>query len=170
MRTGKAAQVIGVNHKTITNWIDHPLLNRFFTDMARGADGRAQREITDPDLLVLNTIRAERAGLSNNDIDWQAIADVLASGRRERQMPPGAMGVDVGMTRMAQVEQSLTLVMERDAALKRVRDLEEEIIRLERASDSLKDQITDLKLQKIEELTRLQVELELWRSGRLKPD
>lgn len=135
MRVGIAAQSLGVDPKTINNWVDNELLAPYFSPSARG-ENTGRRDFTDDDLLTLNTIRVERSKMSSKDTDWQVIADVLGAGRRDRQMPPQAMTVDTGMSMIAQTERMVSTINDRDAALRRVDELEAErrdlLARLER--------------------------------------
>src|SRR5688500_7882658 len=91
MKTGEAAKVLGVDPKTIRNWIDDARLSRFFSVSALGQDGSIQRILTDSDLLVLNTIRAMKA---RGTTDWNDIASYLESGKREEVFAQNAVSAD----------------------------------------------------------------------------
>jgi DNA-binding transcriptional MerR regulator len=141
MKTGKVAKSLGVDQKTITNWTDHLLLRRFFSKEALGEAGQTQRDYTEYDLLILNTIRAERAKNS----DWAEIAEILESGKFDQQLPPTALLVESSAP-IQQYGRIMVLTMERDAALK-------EAEQLKRASES-KDATIDTLQQEIRKLNR----------------
>jgi len=178
MKAAKAALALGVNERTLNLWIAHPALSPFFSEAAR-LEG-SQRELNDDDLIVANTIRAMRAGVPNNAANWEGIAEALASGRRHRNLPPEAAMVDAGLTVMAQRERMITVLSERDAALARVeelqaaqRELEQRLaaIEAERRQDQEKllRELKETERALTEKLARAETELELWRSGRIKP-
>jgi DNA-binding transcriptional MerR regulator len=121
MKTGRAAKSLGVDQKTITNWTDHPLLRRFFSKEALGESGQTQRDYTEFDLLILNTIRAERAKNTN----WPEIARILESGEFDQNLPPTALLVE-GAAPIQQYGKMMALLTERDAALKEVERLNRE--------------------------------------------
>mgnify|MGYP001042078472 CR=1 FL=1 len=179
MRTGKVAQMLGVTDRTIKNWLAVPEFAPFFSAGALQVDS-AHRELNQDDLYVLNTIRVMRSGAPKKDANWEGIAQALAEGRRERQLPPIAAAIDPGMALVGQVERVVTIGAERDAALARVAELEQERRELrtlledaqkrladdrERLLRELNEKETELK----ERLARAEMELDLWRSGRIKP-
>lgn len=197
MKTGKVAGMLGVDIQTIKNWIKRPELQEFFSDGARGDTDKMQRDISEADLLVLNSIHTFRKAGQ----EWSDIVAYLGTGARINSLPTQALTVDTGLTTVAQVERSLTIVQERDRALSKVNELEREIgelntkviqlerdkeaqrIQLEREKeeqrtrlerekseekDRLLERIAQLREEKATELARLQIENEMWRDGRLK--
>jgi DNA-binding transcriptional MerR regulator len=88
MKTGKAAQMLERDTRTVTNWTDHELFKKFFTMEARGL-GVSQRDYTEADILVLNTIRLER----EHGTSWEDIAAMLQRGERHTDLPPSALTV-----------------------------------------------------------------------------
>lgn len=174
MKAAKAARALGVNERTLKLWIAHPALSPFFSDAAR-LDG-SQRELSDDDLIVANTIRAMRAGVANNAANWPGIAEALAAGRRDRNLPPEAAMVDTGLTVMAQHERMITVISERDAALARIEALEAEQREIRAQLDSARQAVADDRERLLREmgelraqLAKAQAQLELWEAGRLKP-
>lgn len=125
MKLARAAKALGVNPRTITLWIERAELAPYFSTPARLAG--AQRELNDDDLLVANTIRVMRAGVANNAANWPAIAERLASGKLERELPAEAATVDSGMTVLAQHERTVILAHERDTALAHAKELEAQL-------------------------------------------
>ena len=89
MKTGKVAKVFGIDRKTVSNWTDMPQFHKFFSSEAHSIN-RTQREYLEPDLLVINTIRAMR----DKGMDWDEIAIFLETGERERELPPSALLVE----------------------------------------------------------------------------
>jgi hypothetical protein len=186
MNATRAAKALAINQGTLKLWIDRPELATYFSASAR-REGFS-RDLNDDDVIVANTIRSLRAGVGNNNVDWQQIADQLNSGYRDRSLPPEADHVDTGLTVIAQHERIAAIVTERDAANARVSELEKQVRELLDRVDTLHNerreeaerllreqaQIRDEKLKEQQELrdqlVRAQVELELWRSGRLKPE
>jgi DNA-binding transcriptional MerR regulator len=90
MKTGKVAKALGIDTKTVKIWSDMPEFAPFLTDDAKGLSGHTQRHFYPEDVLVLNTIRAERAKRT----DWSTIAMILSRGQREEEMPPEFYTVD----------------------------------------------------------------------------
>lgn len=150
MRLARAAKALGVNPRTITLWIERPELTPFFSPPARLRG--LQRELSDDDLLVANTIRAMRAGVANWEANWPAIAERLASGELERKLPAEAATVDSGMTVLAQHEQLTTITAERDSAVKRAQELEAELRAARQQIDELHGRLADDRERLLREL------------------
>jgi DNA-binding transcriptional MerR regulator len=127
VKTGEAAKILGVDPKTIRNWIDDYGLDPFFSSSALGKDGTIQRMLTEGDLLVLNTIRAKKA---HGTTDWADIGAYLESGKRETEFPQNAISADTRTISVEQAQQSaraLATMSERDAALARIDELNNEL-------------------------------------------
>lgn len=91
MRIGKASEYLdSLNGDTIKNWIDRDELRKFFSLAAQGKTS-AQRDISDDDLLILNSIRALRL---EGTRDWVEIAARLDSGYRAEKFPESATFVN----------------------------------------------------------------------------
>src|SRR5579871_152583 len=121
MKTGKVAKSLGVDQKTITNWTDHVMLRRFFSKEALAESGQTQRDYTDYDLLILNTVRTERT----KNTDWADIAEILESGKFDQNLPPTALLVESAAP-IQQYGKIMALTIERDTALKDVERLKRE--------------------------------------------
>ncbi|NWF67578.1 MAG: MerR family transcriptional regulator [Chloroflexi bacterium] len=159
MKVGEAARILGVDSSTVRNWISHPLLTAFFSLSARNEHGGSQRVLTEPDILVLNTIRARRA----QGEEWETIAAYLDSGEREKDFPANAISVDTRVISVPQAEQSaraMALLAERDAALKRVEELTGRIEQLEQEKEEIREKLTKEIKQLLRELGRLEGLLE----------
>lgn len=81
MKTGSVAKLFGIDPKTVTGWVDE--FPEFFSASAKG-DGLMQRAYLPEDLIVLNTIKAERAVRT----EVETIRAKLASGHRYTALPP----------------------------------------------------------------------------------
>lgn len=139
MKTGKVAKIFGVDPKTIVNWTDTEVFKKFFTSEALATAGKTQRDYSEADLLVLNTIRIERA----QGTDWEDIAVRLESGHREDELPPQAMLVETTAP-IAQYGRILALSAERDAALAEVGRMKEELGERNKTIEQLQDEIKQL--------------------------
>jgi DNA-binding transcriptional MerR regulator len=81
MKTGSVAKLFGIDPKTVTGWVDE--FPEFFSESAKG-DGLTQRSYLPEDLIVLNTIKVERAIRT----EVETIRAKLASGHRDPALPP----------------------------------------------------------------------------------
>src|SRR5262249_39327111 len=126
MRTGKVADMLGVDQKTILNWTDRPEFEEFFSDDAKGLGRTMGRDYTEVEVVILNTIRTER----QKNTTWSDIARLLKTGTRDTELPPTALLVDspaplVQYGKMQQVQAQL------EAALAEIEHLREEMHRQE---------------------------------------
>lgn len=152
MKTGELAKILSIDRETISNWIKNPLLSHFFTLGAKGEHGAAQRIFTESDVLVLNTIRAFR---TSGKTDWGEIAAYLRSGQREQGFPQNAISSDPRTVPLPQAEQSaraMGTMAERNAALAKVRELENEV---ERLRSEYRDEITLMRNEHKEYVSQL---------------
>lgn len=88
MKSTKVATLLGLDPKTITNWTNHELLSKFFSEPAKKSGG--ERSYSEADLLVLNTIRVAR----EDNTEWVEIAKMLDGGYRDADLPPTALLAD----------------------------------------------------------------------------
>ena len=142
MKTGKVAKAFGVDPKTISNWTDNPLFRDFFSSAALGEADHSQREFNESDLVVLNTIRAERS----RNTDWEEIGKLLTSNFRETELPPSAMLVE-SMAPIAQYGRIVTLIAERDAAKAEIERVSQESQRKDEAIEKLQQEVRNLNRQ-----------------------
>jgi hypothetical protein len=173
-KTGKVADAFGVSRRTITNWCDQPEIAEFLSDGAKGV-GLIQREVTETDLIILNTVRALRAESIH---DWSEIALRLRAGYRELVFPATAANVDLGLapieaySRMAitvaELTNARTALAEKDKEIAR---LNTALIELEREKDAEKEkllrELAKVESEKANLIGRLENELQLFRDGRL---
>jgi hypothetical protein len=156
MKTGKAGDLLGVDGKTLKNWIDMGEFTKFFSDSAMGKHGRPQRDLTESDLLVLNTIRVQRTSGNTN---WQAIVELLETGYRDTDLPAAAMTVDTGAAPLQQYLKALGTAAEKDAALALIRQKDAEIERLVLQVEKLEKEKIEIKEALLRELEREKMEL-----------
>ena len=160
--TGQAAKRLGVDRKTIIDWIEHEGLSQFFSDSARKKHGSAHRQLTDADMLALNTIRHLRNVQEVSD--WSVIGEYLNSGKREAEYPQSRLTMDTTTVTLPEAEQSVraaATMAERDTALARIDELQDEIERMrsehKQETDALHKRIEDLQ----RELGRTEAKLEI---------
>lgn len=177
MRVGKVAQALGVDTKTVTNWSSRPELKDFFSTSATDMHKGTERDFSEDDLYVLNTIKNLRATMPRKNTDWHLIAQRLAEGYRDKELPMKAATVDSGLTVMAHAERILITSQERDMALQRVQELQQALIDREAKIDALQSQQQAMQEQLLRELADIKAELaaaktelDLFRSGRLRPE
>lgn len=147
MRTGEAGNILGVDGRTVKNWIDHPALSRFFSITARGEHGGTHRILTDSDLVILNTVRHLR---HLEKKEWEDIAKALDDGLRESDIPQNAASIDTRTVPLQQAEQSakaMATLAERDAALARVQQLESQMEKLQDKNDALMRELQEMNRQ-----------------------
>ena len=165
MKTGEVAKLLNVDRKTIRNWIDDYGLEELFSPGARGIDGNIQRNLTEADALALNTIRVLRAKGVN---DWNKIKEHLERGEWETEFPTNATSADRRMIPVEQLQQSGRVVetvrerdvalVQRDAALAQVEQLEAEIQRV-RESEAAKQKRIEELIRDSADTERLRAEL-----------
>lgn len=159
IRIGEVADMFGITTQTIRNWLKNEDLKPLFSPGATPPPGQ-QAEFTKEDVELLNSIWSIT---SSGNHDWRSIAENLKSGWREPYLPQRAAiaGVDSNAalqlaTKLARAEQAL-----------------EDERRITRLLEQRVEEFKALAEQSAEyqrKLIRAEVELELWRSGRLKPE
>src|SRR4051812_8692257 len=113
MKTGEAAKLLGIDPKTIVNWMERPEFKKYFSPTAR-KEGIKQRILTDNDFAILNTIRHST---TDGNIAWADIAAIIDSGELERDIPTNASFSDTRTVPEPQVRESmraLQIAAERD--------------------------------------------------------
>ncbi len=87
MKTGTVAKRFDVDQKTIKIWTD--MFPDYFSDGALG-EGRTQRDYQMEDLIIINTIRVERA----KNMPFEQIGAKLAAGDLNTDLPPEFASID----------------------------------------------------------------------------
>jgi len=134
MRLGNAAKAMGVDTETISRWIAS--YGDFFTSAARGQDS-AQREITEADLIVLNTIRHMRRERLGSDGIW----DKLNEGFRVAELPAAAAGIDLGLTTVNAYANTLAIQRQLDEARAIIQKLQQQIQDTQKADAAEKERL-----------------------------
>lgn len=159
MRTGEASAKLGINVTTLYNWIDEPLVQKFFSEEARRLHGGAQRELNHDDWLALNTIRVLRN--ERNIKDWSEIAEFLESGNREDEYPSNVVKIGSRTVPVDQAQQSAraaATLAERDTALQRVDELEDIVEKLTQQIIELSREVGSAEIERAKN-TELQAEI-----------
>lgn len=157
MKTGDVAKMMGLNPKTITNWTDQEDLNIFFSDEARRRDTSAsQREYTDEDVLVINTVRIHKTRQNT----WSDVAKILSSGHRETELPITA-NLTKTISPADQVAAMMLIKAERDTALAQLQDAIFEIERLRMELKEQQNEASDKIIELNRQIARLELRLEI---------
>ena len=176
MKIGDAAVGFNRTRQTIRNWIAHPDLHEFFSEQARRETGKGYSELLANDLEVCNSI----VTMLEQKASFGQIAEKLRTGWRDVEFPDRLLFLANSddmpensarlMAGRAIAEQKSTdlmeVVRERDA---RIAELEERLEASHTEREKLLREIGLLREEKATALSRLEVEIELWRNGRLKP-
>ena len=131
MKTGTVAKRFDLDQKTVKTWTD--MFPGSFTPEGRG-EGRTQRDYQMEDLLVLNTIKNDRA----RNISFEQIAAKLAAGDLDTNLPPEFTSIegDSAIAVYSQIKgyqiQIEGLIQEVDRLRKDGKDKDEKIERLNR--------------------------------------
>jgi DNA-binding transcriptional MerR regulator len=156
MKTGEVAKMMGLNPKTITNWTDQEDIAPFFSDTARRADETSsQREYSDDDILIINTVRVHKKRQNT----WRDVAKILATGHREVELPISAT-LTKTISPADQVAALMLIKAERDTTLAQLQDA---IFEIERLRRELKDEREKMRKENSElnrEIGRLEARVE----------
>lgn len=161
MKTGEVAKMMGLNPKTITNWTDQVDLAVFFSSGARSQDeSSSQRDYSTDDVLLINTIRLHKTRQNT----WRDVANILATGHREMEMPPSATLVKA-ISPADQLAAMIVIKAERDTALAQLQDAQFEIDRLRKEIKEQQaiDSAEIIRLNR--EIARLELKLEMLGEG-----
>jgi len=149
--------MMGLNPKTITNWTDQEDLASFFTEEARRSDETtAQREYSEQDILVINTIRVHKTRQNT----WKDVAKILATGHRETDLPITAT-LTKSISPADQIAAMMLIKAERDTALAQLQDA---IFEIERMRKELREQREESSKEIIglnRQIARLELRLEM---------
>lgn len=160
--TGQVAAGFNRTPQTIRDWIKNPHLQEFFSSSARRDGGRGQAELFASDVEVCNSI----ASLLGQGLDWEAIAAELKKGWRDTILPDKFLVLDDDPRSPSNV-----MLMAKLAAAQETINANERIEQIYRDRiDELKAQVAKSDHDREEALKKLykyEVELELWRAGRL---
>jgi len=124
MKMSKVAKMVGVDRRTIYNWVQHPSLHHLFS---KAAINEGDRELDERDIFVINTIAYLR---EHKVTEWGEIAKRIEDGYVVTGLPVSAAEVDTGRTPLQQYTYSAETKMQLDAANKRIIQLEDMILEL----------------------------------------
>lgn len=169
-KPGDIATALGVSISSIRNWTDQPEFQEFLSDLAKreGAYANAkQREYTQQDLFVMNTIARQKTRFNN----WNDIANYLREGKLDTELPPSAalvqpmtvaegfadaimlrQQIDMLAKSLSEAEDEVNFLRQR---IDEVREAEQE--RSRGREDKLRDEIIELNRQ----LARLEFRIEM---------
>lgn len=173
-KPGDIATALGVSISSIRNWTELPEFQEFLSDMAKREgtfSGAKQREYTQQDLYVMNTITKQK----NRFNSWEDVANYLREGNLDTDLPVSAalvqpMTVAEGFADAIILRQQLEMMTKSLSAaegeidflrrrLDEVREEEQEKARSR--EDRLYDTIVELSKQ----IARLELKLEMLEKG-----
>lgn len=161
MKMGKIAKMIGVDRRTIYNWITHEALSHLFSD---GAKTEGDRDLDEKDIFIINTINYLRQNITT---DWDEIAEKIENGYQVTDLAIGAVDVDTGKTPLQQFTRMLAVAQERDAALKQLEEAQHELSTIEQRYEIKIDELRkqyELKIEDERKRAKEDVEIERNRS------
>lgn len=147
MKMSKVAKMIGVDRRTIYNWVTHKSLEKFFSEDARN---EGDRQLSEHDIFIANTINHLRRSITT---DWNEIAEQLESGYIITDLSVGAAEVDTGKTPLQQFTRTLAIAQERDLAIKQLEVVQEKLQGIEELH---KAEISEVRQQYEEKLNEEQ--------------
>jgi hypothetical protein len=164
MKTGKVAKALGIDLKTVTNWIQRNELKDFFSPGAKLESGKTQRDFDFNDQVLLNTIRYFRG--EQGEKDWEKIASEIRSGYRQTEMPDSFYTTET--TTSMQVYIQMLDVKNRLEIISSERDQLRDALEAERArfDTALEKERTRLQNESDRDRIRLQGELDKERIDR----
>ena len=145
MKMSKVAKIIGVDRRTIYNWVTHESLEHLFSESARN---EGDRELDEHDIFVANTINYLRQRVTT---DWDEIAEKIEDGYQVADFSAGAADVDTGKTPLQQFTRTLAIVQERDAALRQLQDAQKELMEIESRYEARLEQLREQYEDRLEE-------------------
>lgn len=157
MKTGEIAKMMGLNPKTITNWTDQEDLSVFFSEEARrSGENAAQRDYSEEDVFVINTIRVHKTRQNT----WSDVARILYTGHRETELPITAT-LTKTISPADQVAAMMMIKAERDTALAQLQDATFEIDRLRHELKEQREEANKEIIDLNRQIARLELRLEL---------
>lgn len=137
---------LNISSTTVRNWTDHAEFRVFFSSRAkreREFENAKQREYTEDDLHVLNTIRTQKTHKNS----WEDVAVMLADGFRDKELPESSVLV-MPETRGEAFQLISVARAQIDTLQKRVEELEGELKSKEQALSAERE----ARIQDIERL------------------
>lgn len=163
MRTGRVASGLGVDPQTVRAWVDNPTVNYLFSDKARGINV-TQREFSEKDYLILNTIRYFR--MNDRIEDWDEIGQLVKirvnSNELIAEVPQDAFINDPRTVTITQAEQSAkaaATLAELQEANKMIQSLSSTIDSLVQEKERLREEGREREQGYIEMIAKLNREI-----------
>ena len=155
MKMSKVAKMVGVDRRTIYNWVTHKSLEHLFSESARN---EGDRELNENDIFVVNTINHLRQNVTT---DWEEIAERIEEGYQVTEPSIGSVDVDTGKTPLQQFTRMLSIAQERDSALKQLDEAQKELKGIEERYEIKLTELRDhyeVKLDEERKLSRTEME------------
>ena len=159
-KSGEVARAFGIDTKTVYAWTDNDHVAKFYSDEAKGESG--QRLYSVQDQIVMNTIWVlrNREGVK----DWQTIAEILESGRRDHDNMPASFYTVDGASAVVAYSQAQLAMQERDQALAEVARLRDELKdERERSRQAMKDERDESRQREMDyvrKITELEIKIQ----------
>lgn len=144
MKMSKVAKMIGVDRRTIFNWVTNENLEHLFS---QGARNEGDRELDEQDIFVINTINHLRQHITT---DWKEIAEKIESGYQVTDLSIGAVDVDTGKTPLQQFTRTLAIAQERDMALQQLEEARNELAQMKERNQERMEQLRDQYEKKLD--------------------
>ena len=125
MKMSKVAKMIGVDRRTIYNWVTNEHLTHLFS---AGARNEGARDLNEQDIFAVNTINHLRQNVTT---DWEEIAQKIDDGYQVTDLSIAAVDVDTGKTPLQQFARTLAIAQERDTALQQLVEAQQELEEIE---------------------------------------
>lgn len=148
MKMSKVAKMIGVDRRTIYNWVTHQSLEHLFSEAARN---EWDRDLDENDIFVINTINHLRQNVTT---DWEKIAEKIEEGYQYTDFSIGAVDVDTGKTPLQQFTRALAVAHERDVALRKLEEVQKQLQEIEARHEARVDHLREQYEAKVEEERR----------------
>lgn len=157
MKMSKVAKMIGVDRRTVYNWVMHESLTHLFSP---GALNEGDRDLSENDIFVVNTVNYLRQNITT---DWDEIARQIEDGYRITDLSISATEVDTGKTPLQQFTRTLAIAQERDLALKQLEEIKKELnetqanyeLKLEELRQQYEDRLNSEQQRSHDEIKRL---------------
>lgn len=156
-KPGDIATALGVSISSIRNWTDQPEFQEFLSDLAKreGQHTNAkQREYTQQDLYVLNTIALQKTRFNT----WDDVAEYLRQGNLDTELPASAALVQP-MTAAEGFADAIMLRQQIDMLAKSLSDAEGEIGYLRKRLDEVREEEQEKSREREEKLRDQIIEL-----------
>jgi len=137
-KPGDIATALGVSISSIRNWTDQPEFEDFLSDLAKRTGNHThakQREYTQQDLYVLNTIARQKSRFNT----WDDVADYLRQGNLDTDLPASAALVQP-VTAAENFADAIMLRQQIDMLAKSLSEAEDEISYLRNRLDEIREE------------------------------